>query len=177
MTTASPSTDPAHAAAKAPGGLKGRHVLAAMLAFFGVIVFADAVMIYQAVTTFGGVDNANAYRDGLAYNTRIASAARQQALGWRDTVAVVAAPQRLRVTLADAEGRAPASLRVEATLGRPATIRADTTLTLAEVGPGVFEAPIGDAAEAGAWVASVRAFRSGVSEPVYQTRRRLWIAP
>ena len=53
-------------------GIRGGHVLAAMLAFFAVIIVADATLIYKALTTFGGVDNPNAYRQGVAYNQRIA---------------------------------------------------------------------------------------------------------
>ena len=48
-----------------PGGIRGGHVLAAMLAFFAVIIVADTTLIYRALTTFGGVDNPNAYRQGV----------------------------------------------------------------------------------------------------------------
>lgn len=160
-------------------GLSGRHVLFAMLAFFGVVVVADAIMIYKAVSTFGGVDNANAYRDGLSYNTRIARAERQSALGWSETVEIVPGPARLRVSIAGAAGTAPAPARMEAVVGRPATNRADTRLQLVQVAPGVFEAPVGRDLEPGAWIATVRAFEAGAgaAEPVFQARRRLWIAP
>lgn len=159
-------------------GLGGRHVLAAMLAFFGVIIVADATMIYKAVTTFGGVDNANAYRDGLAYNARIASADRQARLGWQDSVEILPNPQRVRVAMIDAKGQAPSNLRVQVTIGRPATIRADAVLPLAEVAPGIFEAALPDVGE-GTWIATVRAFQAGGdgAEPVYQNRRRLWVKP
>ncbi len=54
-------------------GIRGGHVLGAMLAFFAVIIVADTTLIYKALTTFGGVDNPNAYRQGVAYNQRIAA--------------------------------------------------------------------------------------------------------
>ncbi|MGE0022292.1 MAG: FixH family protein [Hyphomicrobium sp.] len=166
-------------AAQQPGGLSGRHVLASMLAFFAVIIAADTVMIYKAVTTFGGVDNTNAYRDGLAYNTRIARARQQAELGWQATVDAPVSPPRVRVALRDVAGNAISGLRVEATLGRPATVRADTALSLIEDTPGSIEAPHPQDAEAGAWHASVREFRAGddAVEPLYQTRRRLWVSP
>jgi nitrogen fixation protein FixH len=149
-----------------------------MLVFFAVIIAADATMIYKAVTTFGGVDNANAYRDGLAYNARIASAERQSQLGWREKVEVLGDPVRLRISLSYANGAPSAELKVEATLGRPATVRSDTVLRLVETSPGVFEAPFGEAAGDGAWIATVRAYRAnGNAEPVYQVRRRLWVTP
>lgn len=167
------------ATARTARKLSGRHVLGAMVAFFGVIIIADATMIYQAVSTFGGVDNRNAYRDGLAYNARIAREAQQDALGWTDTVELTPDPARIRVSLKDAAGGTPGALRVEATLGRPATDAADVTLRLGEATSGVFEAPLARAPEAGTWIATVRAFAAdGVSEePVFEVRRRLWIAP
>jgi nitrogen fixation protein FixH len=171
MTTSGSAEQP-------PRGLSGWHVLGAMLSFFAVIIVADATMIYKAVSTFGGVDNANAYRDGLAYNARIARDARQAALGWTDTVALAADPARLRVSLKDAGGGAPPGLRIEATLGRPATNTADKVLRLAEVTPGLFEVPLESEPEPGAWIATVRAFTAeGAAEPVFEVRRRLWVAP
>lgn len=158
-------------------GLSGWHVLGAMLAFFGVIIVADATMIYKAVSTFGGVDNVNAYRDGLAYNARIASETRQATLGWSGTIELLSDPARLRVSLRDAGGRPPANIRIEATLGRPATITSDTQIRLAEVSPGLFEAAIGERVEPGTWIATVRAFYDDSNDPAYQIRRRLWVAP
>lgn len=159
--------------------LSGRHVLGAMLAFFAVIVVADAIMIYKAVSTFGGVDNANAYREGLAYNTRIARAERQSELGWSETTELLADPGRLRVAMQSTDGRPLPDLRIEAVLGRPATNSSDALLRLFEVAPGVFEAPVGHEPGPGAWIATVRAFQAdgSATDPVYQTRRRLWIAP
>lgn len=160
-------------------GLSGWHVLGAMLAFFAVIIIADATMIYKAVSTFGGVDNANAYRDGLAYNERIARETRQSTLGWHESIEVLSDPARLRVSLKDAGGGAPGALRIEATLGRPAVNTLDATLRLAEVTPGVFEAPLENALGPGTWIATVRVFAAEgeAAEPVYQIRRRLWVAP
>lgn len=163
----------------AAGGLSGRHVLVAMISFFAVIIVADSIMIYKALSTFGGLENANAYRDGIAYNARIARAERQSALGWRDTVELLGEPARLRLSLASETGLPPTPARVEATLGRPATNRSDIPLTLAQVAPGVFEAPIAESLEPGTWIATLRAYDAdGASaEPVFQTRSRLWRAP
>lgn len=160
-------------------GLSGWHVLAAMLAFFAVIIVADATMICKAVSTFGGVDNANAYRDGLAYNERIARQTRQATLGWHESIEVLADPARLRVSLKDAGGGTPGALRIEATLGRPAINTLDATLRLAEATPGVFDAPLENALGPGTWIATVRVFavEGEATEPVYQIRRRLWVAP
>lgn len=169
-----------HTAGQREGrALSGRQVLVAMLTFFGVIVTADAVLIYKALSTFGGLDNANAYNEGLAYNARIARAEQQSALGWSETVELQSDPARLRVLLKRTDGTAPALARLEAVLGRPATNREDTTFRLAEIAPGHFEAPVGHDLAPGSWIATVRAFDADApaAEPVYQVRRRLWIAP
>ena len=158
--------------------IRGGHVLVAMLAFFGTIIAVDSVLIYKAVSTFGGVENVNAYREGLAYNRRIEVDEKQAALGWRDRIEARGTPLRLSVSLEDRDGGAIARRYVVADVGRPATNRFDRTLKLAEVSPGVYEAAFADA-EPGTWVVGVRvSARSdeGVA-PDYQVRRRLWIAP
>jgi nitrogen fixation protein FixH len=159
--------------------LSGRHVLGAMLAFFAVIVTADAIMIYQAVSTFGGVDNTNAYRDGLAYNARIAREERQAGLGWKETVELRADPERVRVELKDATGSPVDGIKVAVLLGRAVTSAADSVVQLPQMSPGVFEAPVTNVQSPGTWIATVRAYRTGgdEAEPIFETRRRLWVAP
>lgn len=160
-----------------PRGIRGRHVLGSMLAFFAVIVVADATMIYKAVTTFGGVENPNAYRQGVAYNQRIARDAEQSLIGWRDDIDVIGAPQRLRVSLRDRSGAAVTGKKLLARIGRPATSRFDTTLDLVEAAAGQYEAPIA-AAHEGAWIVDISVLRAGgPDEPFYQARRRVWIKP
>jgi nitrogen fixation protein FixH len=147
-----------------------------MIGFFAVIIAADTTLIYKAVSTFGGVDNPDAYREGLTYNERIASEARQSALGWQETIEALTSPARLRVKLKDKDGNPVIGLRLEATLSRPATNRSDVTIALTEVAPGVFESVAALQGD-GAWIADVRAIRSGETAPAYQARRRLWLAP
>lgn len=159
------------------GGIRGGHVLAAMLAFFGVIIVADATLIYRALTTFGGVDNPDAYRQGVAYNQRIARDARQSRIGWRDEIVAVGAPERLQVTLRDHAGAAVAGKKVAARIGRPATNRFDAALELTEVAPGQYEAPLPKAGE-GSWIVDLNVYDGDASpEPLYQARRRVWIKP
>lgn len=158
--------------------IRGGHVLLAMLAFFGTIIAVDSILIYKAVSTFGGVENVNAYRDGLAYNQRIAADEKQGALGWKDRVEARGTPLRVSVSLEDRDGGALARRHVVANVGRPATNRFDRTLKLAEVSPGVYEAAFADA-EPGTWVVDLRvsATLEDGGAPDYQVRRRLWIAP
>jgi nitrogen fixation protein FixH len=157
-------------------GVRGLHVLAAMLTFFAIIIVADATMIYKALTTFGGVDNPNAYRVGVAYNLRIARDTEQTLTGWRDDVQIVDA-QTLRVLLYDRDSGAVTDKKLTARIGRPATNRFDQPLALVEVTPGRYEARLPDARE-GSWIVDLSVYVGGASpEPLYQTRRRVWIKP
>jgi nitrogen fixation protein FixH len=158
--------------------LRGRHVLATFIGFFVTVFAVNGVMVYQALSTFGGLDTPDAYRKGLAYNQTIAREAAQSLAGWQDKVEILQAPKRLRVQLHDRSGSAVAGKKLVATVTRPATDRFDLTLTLGEVAAGIYEAPLPAALE-GAWIVDVSAFEAGAEspEPAYQTRNRLWIKP
>lgn len=159
-------------------GLRGPHVLAAMIAFFAVIVAADATLIYKALSTFGGLDDVNAYRHGLAYNQRIASEREQARLGWSDSVVAEDLPRRLTVSLSEANGAAVTGKSVVAEIGRPATTRFDTRFELSEVAPGRYAVPL-PSGEVGTWVLTLSVYEtaSHAGEPRYKSRRRLWLAP
>ena len=66
-----------------PKELTGRMVLFCLVAFFAVVAGVNAIMIRAAVSTFGGVETANAYQAGLAFAREIAEAAAQDALHWQ----------------------------------------------------------------------------------------------
>ncbi|MDX2202255.1 MAG: FixH family protein [Hyphomicrobiaceae bacterium] len=157
-------------------GLKGSHVLAAFLAFFGVIFLVNGSMIYKAIATNGGLVANEPYRKGLHYNERIAAFERQERLGWSDGV-TLARSGALEVAIAGDDGKPVAGLAVRAVLGRPATNREDRQLALAEVAPGTYAVSAGEL-EAGAWLLSLQAFSGEAKgEPVYRARRRLWLKP
>jgi nitrogen fixation protein FixH len=160
------------------GGLvRGWHVLAALLGFFVLVLGVNGAMIYAAITTFGGIDNPNAYREGLAYNARIAAGVEQAQTGWRDQVEILAGSSAFRVSLSDKDGRPVGGLAMRATIVRPATNRFDAVLPMQEKSPGAYEAAL-SALESGSWIVNVEASRPGGGEAIlYQTRRRLWLKP
>lgn len=155
-------------------GLRGIHVLAIFVGFFLTVFAVDGVFLYQAISTFGGIETPDAYKKGVAYNESIAEDERQSLLGWTDEVSIVGAPHRLRVALRGRDGAAVARKRLVATIGRPATDRFDTTLDLNETAAGVYEAPLPVAAE-GTWIVDLSAYDGSAPEPAYHARRRLWI--
>ena len=56
--------------------IRGWHVLAAMCAFFGVIIAVNAVFMTAALRTFPGEVSITPYEDGLAFNRQLAQQAR-----------------------------------------------------------------------------------------------------
>jgi nitrogen fixation protein FixH len=171
-------TVPAHQRGSGGQALTGRHVLLGMIAFFAVTLAVNSFMIYQAVSTFGGIETADAYRRGIAYNRRIAEGDQQSATGWSDRVEIARDPSRLLVSMRDRDGEPVIGLAMTAKIGRPATDLYDAEVKLREIGPGEYVAEIA-APGTGSWIADILASRSA-EEPArlnYQARRRLWVKP
>jgi len=157
--------------------ITGRHVLLAMVAFFCTVTAVNAVMIYKAVSTFGG-DTADSYRIGLYYNRRLAEEHAQDRLGWSQTVAYEASDGYLHVTLKDRDGRGIDNLNLVAAIGRPATNTSDRDVTLAGLGGGRYQASLPDLAE-GTWAIALAAIEdhAGKRNVVYRSKIRLWKQP
>jgi nitrogen fixation protein FixH len=158
------------------GTLNGRHVLLTFIGFFLIVFAVNGIMVYKAESTFAGLDTDDPYRKGLDYNERIAVAAAQSRLGWRDQTDYVPATRHLRVTLTDKAGGAVSGLAVTAELERPATSRFDQKLPLTQTGPGIYEADV-SGLDAGTWTVDVRARNGEDDAALYEARRRLWIKP
>jgi nitrogen fixation protein FixH len=169
-----PSSAPGEPGAPA---VTGRHVLFAILGFFVLVTAINGIMVYKAVTTFGGVETPDAYRKGLAYNQRIAAEEAQAGLGWHDELTYSAADRALMLVLKDREGRPVPGASVTATVGRSATNTFDQTLTMSESSEGQYRAPVGLAP--GTWIVNIMVSRqaSAGTNPEYAIRRRLWLKP
>jgi nitrogen fixation protein FixH len=157
-------------------GLRGAHVLVVFLGFFATIFLVNGVLIYEALSSFGGLETADAYRKGLAYTARIAEDAAQAQRGWRDSLAYVPGTQRVRVEVTDAAGGGVTGLVLAGEIGRPATDRFDRKLDVAPAGPGVYEAEAAGL-EPGWWTVDIEGRRAAASDVVYAARERLWIRP
>jgi nitrogen fixation protein FixH len=156
-------------------GVQGRHVLAAFLAFFGIIFAVNGALIYEALSTHTGLVANEPYRKGLAYNERITADERQAHLGWTELLEV-GRDGHVTLALAERDGRAVQGLRIEGVLGRPATNRFDVRFSLTETVPGRYEAEAAAVAE-GSWVITLEARVQPGAEPIYRARRRLWLKP
>lgn len=157
--------------------VQGRHVLAALIGFFAIVMIVNGVMIYDALSTFGGLDTPDAYRIGLTYNQRIAEATKQAQLGWQDHFDLSGFPRRISYELKDGTGQPIRGLNLTARLGRPATNAFDRFIALIESQPGRYEAEVSDLA-AGAWIIDIAATAANDdSKVVHQFRKRLWLKP
>jgi len=152
-------------------GLKGRHVLMSLIAFFGVMLIANGLFVYFALSTFTGSDS-DPYRRGLHYNDTLQAAERQAEKGWQTSLSYDAAKQRLSLGLTDNQARPVTGLQIEAVVGRPVTNKEDRSLPLKEAASGIYAADI-DLAP-GQWVVSAATpDESSSGAPTYQFKQRL----
>ena len=134
----------------------------------GLVVAVNAVLVYFAVSTFTGVTVPRSYERGRNYDTVLAEAARQDALGWRAEVAF--AGGRLTVRATDRDGRAVPG-RIEGVMLRPLE-GTEVPLAFVPRGSGAWAA---EAAlpQRGQWDARLTLF--GPNETPFDIRRRLFV--
>ncbi|MGI9384018.1 MAG: FixH family protein [Methyloligellaceae bacterium] len=158
--------------------ITGRHVLLALIAFFGVMLAVNGIFFYYAVKTFNGVETTDAYRKGLDYDRRVSEAGAQAQRGWQGALDYDRRHKRLSLRLKDREGFAVPDLTVTAEIGRPATDRFDRIMPLDHVGPGLYRGAA-ERLEPGQWIVAVEArrLRNGAPVVVYRMKERLWIKP
>jgi nitrogen fixation protein FixH len=132
--------------------LRGWHVLAAVLAFFGAVIAVNVVFAVYAVQSFPGEDVRRSYLQGLQYNDTLAERRAQAALGWqaraalreRDGGAVV------EVTLSTRDGVPVDGALLTGDLQWPAASQFDHNLTFEPAGDGRYVAQVGEL-RAGRW--------------------------
>lgn len=82
----------------------GRHMLAIMLAFFGVVVAVNMLMATLASRTFGGTVVDNSYVASQRFNGWLAEGRAQERLGWTARLSLDGAR---RIEVAVREGETP----------------------------------------------------------------------
>ncbi|XBQ17065.1 MAG: FixH family protein [Oceanicaulis sp.] len=120
--------------------IKGWHVLAMMVAFFGVIFTVNTLFITLALGSFPGEQTRRSYMQGLQYNDVIAEREAQAALGW--TAAANLTAETVIVSVRDANANPVTNLQLEGALRRPADMDLDHALAFEEIRPGVYSAPV-----------------------------------
>jgi nitrogen fixation protein FixH len=155
-------------------GLRGRHVLLGLIAFFGLIFLVNGIFAYYAITTFGGGDTSNPYQKGLDYNDRVEEAARDAELGWQAQLTYGAASGRLAFSLTDRDGHPVSGLHFSGTIGRPATDREDLSAKFNEAERGGYAAMVRLAP--GQWIVQLHSDElSRAGDPVFRLKQRVFV--
>lgn len=129
--------------------LTGRHVLLSLVAFFAVMLAANAVFVMYALESFPGESQKKSYLQGLNYNDTLAKRDAQAALGWRVEVSQVSTDV-VEVRFYDRRGEPLSGLSVNGVVGRPASQAEDQEVTFVEGENGAYRAS-GVILTAGAW--------------------------
>jgi nitrogen fixation protein FixH len=112
-----------------------------LIAFFGIIIGANAALIHYATSTFGGLESDRAYTEGVAYDRDISASRAQDALHWKVNAAIRrAAKGALEVTVTQLDEFASATdgLTASVQFQHPASRTRDRAATLAQATPGIF---------------------------------------
>jgi nitrogen fixation protein FixH len=128
-------------AARAPRPVTGRTVLFSLIAFFGVVIGVNMLMMKFAIETLPGTEVDSAYSAGLAYGREIVAARDQDSRSWKVDAHVerrADGSATLRVEAHDAGGAPLSGLKFSGCLERPTDKRVDRQFALAEAGIGVY---------------------------------------
>jgi nitrogen fixation protein FixH len=124
-----------------PKPLTGRKVFFLLVAFFGVVIGVNLIMMKFAIQTLPGTEVDSAYSASLAYEKEIAAAHDQNARDWHVDAHVRRGPDgraTLQVEARDSSGRPMSGLEFQGHFERPTDRRADQAVRLAETGAGIY---------------------------------------
>jgi nitrogen fixation protein FixH len=147
-------------------------VLFCLITFFGVVSLVNAVMIREAISTFGGLETESSYKAGLNFAREEAAATAQAKRHW--AVSAKLRPEadgqtRLDVTALDGAGQPLTGISASARLAHPTDARLDHRIDLAAAGHGRYtgQTPAG----AGQWDLVIDLLRDG--ERLFRSRERI----
>lgn len=153
--------------------LKGGHVLAMMLAFFGITITVNAVFAAYAISTFSGEDVSKPYMRGLEYNRTLAAREAQERLGWSaeiDAARGGGSSIVVTVKISTSGGIPKVGLAVRATFRRPTDASLDRTIALKAVEAGMYRAVVKGVSR-GQW--DVTASAKSSEGDVFEAGRRI----
>lgn len=123
----------------------GWHMLAILVAFFGVVIMVNVMMARLALSTFSGEVVENSYVASQQFNGWLDQAKAERALGW--SAAMIVADNTLSVALHDRQNQAIGGARLSGTAMHPLGADTDLALRFVETRPGVYTATL----PAGRW--------------------------
>lgn len=122
-----------------PREFTGRHMLAVMIAFFGVIIGVNLTLAWFANNSWSGLIVANGYVASQEFNRSEERIRAQALLGWRAGLAHDGGT--LTVTMTARDGTPLPGLALQGILRRPVTAREDVALVFKASGSGAYAAP------------------------------------
>lgn len=125
---------------KRPKLLTGYHVLAMILAFFGVIISVNFTMAWLASSSWTGLVVKNSYVASQEYNEKLNAARVQKERGWRMSFDYRDAS--FKVSMRKKNNDPLILQKLEMKIGRPAFQTVDRTVVLTHTGNGQYETPI-----------------------------------
>jgi nitrogen fixation protein FixH len=151
---------------RSDGQFTGLHMLAAMLAFFAVVIGVNVTLAMFAGSSWTGLVVENSYVASQQFNARAAEGRAQAALGWSSTLTI--SDGRVGYRLADRRGKAISLAVGTATFRHPAYAADDVTLALSPQPDGALGAA--QAIRDGVWIVEFHA-DAGLDRPYRETRR------
>lgn len=135
----------------------GWHMLALMVAFFGVVIAVNLFMARVAIGTFGGTVVDNSYVASQKFNTWLEQAREQDKLGWKVAMTLDGA-RRAEVRVA-VQGEPLTGIAATAVAEHPLGRAPDVALAFVDTGDGVLRAttPLPD----GRWLVRLTLTRDG----------------
>jgi len=114
-----------------------------MIAGFSVVFVANGFLVFFALNTWTGLETEQHYAKGLAYNTNLAAAKRQQALGWQAEMQTEFTNEQgmsgiIKVQFKDGDERPMTDLDVRVIASRPTQDGFDREFTMAHTGAGAY---------------------------------------
>jgi nitrogen fixation protein FixH len=154
------------AKARSPREFTGKHMLAIILAFFGVVITVNLTMATLATTSWTGLVVENTYVASQQFNKKAEEGRAQAALGW--TAKLTVANGEVRYGLTDAAGKPVALHGVKVLFRHPAYESEDESVALAPGQRQEFAAR--HVPRDGVWIVEVDA-DAGLAEPYRDVRR------
>src|SRR3954453_20114555 len=111
-----------------PRPLTGRKVLFMLLAFFGIVIGVNMIMMKLAIQTLPGTEVDSAYSASLAYESEIAAAHDQNARNWKVDARIArdsAGGATVQLEARDNNGTPMSGLKFQGRFERPTNRRAD----------------------------------------------------
>lgn len=116
-----------------------------VVAFLGVVILVNGVLVYFAASSYTGLQTENHYTKGLEYNRVLAAERAQQALGWTVTIRfdqTDALRGRVTAEARDSSGAPLVGASVTARLVRPTQAGHDLRLALSAESGGIYAAEV-----------------------------------